>query len=79
MTSLSNNSFNDDENAVNQLIQAMKLQKNLFHFGLSMASTTHDNKGQEHIFKSSEYMVALFNVRRLSDSDKSEIGESFHK
>ena len=59
MTSLSNNEFNDDESTVNQVVLAMKNQKNLFHFCMSMASTSND-KG--HAFKSTEHMVSLFNV-----------------
>jgi hypothetical protein len=43
---------------INQIIIAIKGHKNLFHFGLSMAPMSNEQKE----FKSSEHMVALFNV-----------------
>jgi len=52
---LSGNLFNGEEGIITQIMQGIKNQKNLFHFGLSMAPTT----SRKEAFKCSEQMISL--------------------
>lgn len=57
--SLSGNQFNSDEAVTLQLIQALKLQKNLYHIGMSISPSSFK---QEQVYRSSDLMIGLFVV-----------------